>query len=785
MRNFFIADVSNKKQKKLIVAQISFVKMEIDGWNGLVFEQNNIVNALGILGFDVFEHSETSIPGIVKLAVAPSNTVNFDFSVFEDEEVADEIAEETPVEEVKIQYPDLTVSKPKGTRCDHWAQLLNNVMRHFSPQYYPDLYRDILTEASGVKKIVFHEGLVDDTLSISPVTDQLNIVLGRFLNMAEAELTTDCDLLLDIEYYPTKRLICFRKIPNCPDEVYGRAISQQIKKYLPVLLAASVEEARKLLPMDIIFKSWDGEMVQDKLKDIIERILPREIFHGAIVRVPHQHLFEPIPDDKAGRFLHINIWSAPSGNCEVETPPIMWGHRIGCADGSYLPSGLGIVIAETEGYAVAEVIGNNLYIFHDAVHKDRSDDYAILEKVLEETANIFKLSSEERLALINAPQVVIFNNSNRVGNMAKMKTETENILLPVLNKKIICHNCQGLRKMFQPINDNLFHIWLHAAPANNTLSDKVDMPDKIFGFSTNNSRYGWQYFKPIDMGVEIIDSESLFTVAELLDHNLYIYIPLGYREMSGGIDIYRRILELTVIELNKTPAEKIERDKAIKEIRRRRAMDGYVNLCQDRQERASLDLSRSITEWTKAVAALQKELVNKIRQEKEAQQKLKILKNITASDKTGFETEYNRLFDIEGVENVTAKDGKLIVHTYNIYITCKDKAGKEFTFDIGKFRIEIFLDGANGGLLFFNTTRQAAGGYNGYNINHPHVNSRGEPCLGNIQEMIAQLIAEYQFAAITSLAIQYLETVNLDDLAGSEIFKYWTAVEKTKKELAQ
>ena len=54
----------------------------------------------------------------------------------------------------------------------------------------------------------------------------------------------------------------------------------------------------------------------------------------------------------------------------------------------------------------------------------------------------------------------------------------------------------------------------------------------------------------------------------------------------------------------------------------------------------------------------------------------------------------------------------------------------------------------------------------------PHVFHNGRPCLGNMTEVIPELVANYEFAALAMVAIQFIESVNVNDSAGMHINKW-------------
>lgn len=59
----------------------------------------------------------------------------------------------------------------------------------------------------------------------------------------------------------------------------------------------------------------------------------------------------------------------------------------------------------------------------------------------------------------------------------------------------------------------------------------------------------------------------------------------------------------------------------------------------------------------------------------------------------------------------------------------------------------------------------------------PHVNASGYPCLGNYQDVFAELLQERQFAAAVQMAIAFLESVNVSDPWGRNINRFPIASE--------
>lgn len=135
---------------------------------------------------------------------------------------------------------------------------------------------------------------------------------------------------------------------------------------------------------------WDGA-AQEKFcaiaKEILGPVRPR-----IVINVPHGTSTPPVTD---GRFW-VHVWSAAQGGTHraKNSPEKIWGLRVDCRDAGF--SALGDLTVESDGYTVAEIVGENLYVFHDAVHHGGEDELKIFKKILEEAVLLLASSPEER-----------------------------------------------------------------------------------------------------------------------------------------------------------------------------------------------------------------------------------------------------------------------------------------------------------------------------------------------------------------------------------------------------
>jgi hypothetical protein len=138
-----------------------------------------------------------------------------------------------------------------------------------------------------------------------------------------------------------------------------------------------------------------------------------------------------------------------------------------------------------------------------------------------------------------------------------------------------------------------------------------------------------------------------------------------------------------------------------------------------------------------------------------------------------FNREFDSLIKIPGIEKVRVSKEKVFLFTEHIYITLEAEGIKKIL-DIGKFKIEINLhvqkdERRPSCVKIFNLTRKGSGG--NYNIQHPHVDSEGYPCLGNITEMVPELLGNYEISALVQLLLQFLKSADLE--RHNDPTKFW------------
>lgn len=201
--------------------------------------------------------------------------------------------------------------------------------------------------------------------------------------------------------------------------------------------------------------------------------------------------------------------------------------------------------------------------------------------------------------------------------------------------------------------------------------------------------------------------------------------------------------------------------------RRVKTRAAYVTECSGRFEKTVAGTRQAITTGEAEVKKLTEALVRRQRELNGSRRKLEQLEACKGGELEKYGREFDRLLDVPKVRDVQAGSGVVKVFTDTLFCT-DPRSGKRH--EIGAFRIEINTAGSNGGVSWFNLTRRVDGCNAG--MQAPHVFPDGHACFGNTAETFAELIANYEFAAVAMVAVQFVESVNVDDAAGKYIHNW-------------
>ena len=233
----------------------------------------------------------------------------------------------------------------------------------------------------------------------------------------------------------------------------------------------------------------------------------------------------------------------------------------------------------------------------------------------------------------------------------------------------------------------------------------------------------------------------------------------------------KRLLDRLLPQVVEKDPEKLARLVAeVEEAKRKRSQEAWIAACVKRFEKTLENTRQSIAQAAAATEKAQQEVVRQIRIRDGQERKLEQMEAARPQVVEKYAAEFEKLAELPHVMRVAMEGNKISVFTDRIYC---DHDGRRY--DIGDFRIEVYMDGSNGGVRMFNLTRQVSAHSSG--MHAPHVFRDGNPCLGNLKEAIPQYIGEYEYSVVVMLCVQYLQSVNVNDDAGKYISQ-WPVVER-------
>lgn len=171
--------------------------------------------------------------------------------------------------------------------------------------------------------------------------------------------------------------------------------SEKIDTVLGYLNAYAIEipygkNSEVIWSHQVRIKKWNGTQPISFVKEAYDFFKP-QTDQQVYIHVPHKKTANPIDDGN----INIFIWSSSNSSASNETPSNIYGIPVSCRDESFNYSGNGYLLYDDENnYEVGEIIGNNIYIFHDVCHNGEPDEFKLFRKILEKAWKI--MTSEDK-----------------------------------------------------------------------------------------------------------------------------------------------------------------------------------------------------------------------------------------------------------------------------------------------------------------------------------------------------------------------------------------------------
>jgi hypothetical protein len=549
--------------------------------------------------------------------------------------------------------------------------------------------------------------------------------------------------------------------------------------------------------------SWRGETTNKRsFREIVERTLLPVVKKNIEISGPHSDKVRLHSD---GIFRIFLFASSPDEEGEaVSVPPKIFGTGVYNYSGlrSFSPPGKTknsfLIVDETTGYAVAQIIGNNLYVHYNICYYGVDSEYTIFEAIIARAANWLSLSPENRLAEqkriaeeMKKGRVLIKEASGAKG-MEKLVAVAREVLLPAVKKNVALHAYSDAHRVAM-IMDGDFHVFIWATVEENS-QPSTHAPEKLFGLDVD-CREALLPPEADDNGMIITDGKSDYAIAELFDSNLFIHHHLCCKGNPNEAEIFRRLLKVVVAELAITPAQRkknkeqqrLERQQAeVKEDdkERQRLAESlektrklYIKACAGRFPSLLEKTTETISNASEELDRLGAQLITKTKESRLLELSLAPIKLQIENSLPICAKEFDKLLAIPGVLGARIEDKTFQIYTEPILIPQAEKV-----YEIGQFRIDILISPECFRLRFKNLTNWGRGpganppeGFDGdreLNRHHPLVDQEGRAKLGKLETELPQFIGKNQYSVVVMLVLQFLLTVDPTSYAGRGL-KWW------------
>jgi len=377
---------------------------------------------------------------------------------------------------------------------------------------------------------------------------------------------------------------------------------------------------------------------------------------------------------------------------------------------------------------------------------------------------VVEAPNPELINITNAPEKgetttmainVEIRTANKFSDLQRQKIReiASDVLAPVVGKKIVIAHRGKTQK---PIEDGCFHIHCWSSVRGRRV---YTPPSELWIFTVQDRS---KSYKPSGDGLAL--KAGRWSHSELVGNNLYIHHNIfadPNRPSTYDLELFKKILDAVTRAYTDTTPELDELAKT-----------NYVNFCLKRKDDSIKQLEDRNAKARQALQSSVQASLQKIRLAKQSQFDLTQALNSKPADmRKKFEIEFERLLEHPKIVKVRVTSGKFMVDTETLY--CTDPRSKK-VHEIGKFCIEINPN--TGSIRWDNLTRKVDGMRR--NMNGPHIWADGQACMGNTSSSFHSLIANYELAIAAHLAIEFVESVNVNDGAGERINNWPLAPEK-------
>lgn len=406
------------------------------------------------------------------------------------------------------------------------------------------------------------------------------------------------------------------------------------------------------------------------------------------------------------------------------------------------------------------------------IHADEHEVEGQLSKLLTKQETINKQNTdlegivEYRIVKKSVEGVTVTCKGNNYNCFeSTIKKITSDVLMPVLNKNIIIENVGG--KKTPPKDKEAFYIYIYSSPISEVIHSHASryynrLPGSYPIFSTSKK------------GIPVKDWVTGEDIFEVVANVLYIHINLvAMNSSSHDMEyVYKTILEEFILYFLTTSKKRETILKHRQKEKTKESKKEYTELVGKQRVIALNKAKKELVKTDDLIKQYQKSLIISIRKTASLNEHILSMTKGKNNHLKAAQKEYAKIISMPKIKSITFDNDLMIVNTKTLY--CTDPRS-DILHEIGEFNITIHINpetapGSSVGHIvsFFNLTGRIYG-YSGNKMNAPHVFPSGKPCLGSLTGILTEQIANYQFSIAVMLAIQFLESVNVKDEAGSYI----------------
>jgi hypothetical protein len=502
--------------------------------------------------------------------------------------------------------------------------------------------------------------------------------------------------------------------------------------------------------VNINSRQWDGCDNTRYLNNFANAFenLARKVEKKITISVPHGH-YQEYPEN--ARNFHVYVWSSPTNFRGVSTPSELFGFSGHVIDSSFSPTGLGVSIMCGD-YSVAELFPNALYIHFDVCHRGTSEELSIIQKIAELATEKY-----DDLQEIDYTKGVYCNNTTPLYEQIK-DLFVKNRYSEILERPIIITDNPLTQRNSIFVNPLVINFGRYED------RELINIESSsIMGYKKQPNNKLMMHSAIFDFAIK--DDLADRIVAECRDNVLDILI-MGITTKQKNM--VKKIFESYLTYINLNDDERVAYDDTISKIVADGSTETFIKILTDSRMDMLKKEEQELSRMRSDIAEYQNKIVNMTRRMSQSMVSIEALAKDSDWVKTKVSRELSAIRRNKNVLKVEVVGEKLHVLTKIIY--CKHPKTKNIH-EIGAFNITLNLK--NNGDLFvkYNNLSHKINGYQS-DMHAPHVFSDGRPCLGNIGETLPSLIANCEYSVALDLCIQFLQSVNLSDVAGKYIDKW-------------